>query len=51
MPERFKVTKAEEAAKADKELGVKDEESATGHLLDEKKGEFYYFSLNSLIIN
>lgn len=36
MPERFKVTKADEA---NSELSLKDEESALGHLLDEKKGK------------
>lgn len=38
MPERFKVTKADET---NAELALKDEESAMGHLLDEKKGKEY----------
>lgn len=34
MPERFKVTKADEA-----NAELKDEESAMGHLLEDKKGK------------
>lgn len=36
MPERFKVTKADEA---NADMASKDEESAMGHLLEENKGK------------
>ncbi len=39
MPERFKVTKADEA---NGDPALKDEESAMGHLLGEKKGKSFF---------